>query len=145
MRRSVLLLLVLSLACKGADGAVGPQGDTGAQGTTGPQGTQGPAGPQGPVGPAGAGRQAIILTGTLLADGSAVRDLPASAGGALAPPTVTCYLTDGSLPAVWLSFTTGSNAGDPVCGLVFDEGVWTIVLIDGPPFFQYAFVAVPSN
>ena len=52
-------LIVLSLACSGAEGPAGPQGEAGAlgpsgpQGETGPPGRQGETGPPGPPGPAG--------------------------------------------------------------------------------------------
>jgi hypothetical protein len=128
MRRTFFLLLFLAVACKGADGAIGPEG---------------PQGPAGPQGPSGAGRDAIILSGTLDETGSVSRDLPASAGGAGAPPTLSCYVGTGDPPA-WLSITTPSFEDEPLCGLVFDAGVWNIVLVDAPPGFLYAFVAIPS-
>ena len=77
----LLPLLFLSAACEGPMGPEGPRG---------PAGIQGPQGPQGPPGPAGS----LLLTfvGQLGSDGSAVADLPLSAGTIASAPSFACYL-----------------------------------------------------
>ena len=49
----VLLVGLISTACAGAQGEIGPAGPQGPEGPAGPEGPQGPAGPEGPQGPAG--------------------------------------------------------------------------------------------
>ncbi len=51
---SLILVMILGVACAGNPGPAGPAGPAGEQGPDGPQGAAGAAGPAGSVGPAGA-------------------------------------------------------------------------------------------
>lgn len=124
MNKILILALALVVACRGADGAVGPEG---------PQGPQGLPGTSAP--------SAIVLTGST---GSAGEVSRAVVGQSIVakPPTLTCYLGDGVDP-VYLSITTGAS-GSVVCGLIYSGGVWNVQLENGPTFWQYVFVVIPT-
>jgi hypothetical protein len=59
---------------------------------------EGAAGPTGPEGPGGPGTR-IVFAGTLDAEGFAGHTLPAEAGDANDPPSVTCLISDDGI--VW--------------------------------------------
>jgi hypothetical protein len=60
-------------------------------------GCEGSAGPAGPEGPSGPGTR-VTVTGTLDAEGFAGHTLPAEAGDANDPPSITCWISvDGIL------------------------------------------------
>lgn len=114
-RRLAALILVLSVACKGADGAIGPQGSAGPQGLQGPQGIP------------GVGANVATFTGVATLSGIDI-PLPATVR-ANNLPTFTCYL---ALTAAgpWLVVpTNGATSTSPFCGLVIrTDGVVEIRL-----------------
>lgn len=133
LRRTTVLLFALTAitACTGADGPMGPQGETGAQGE---------AGPQGPAGPPGTGARATYLV-ELDEDGYGEQGLPLSFGtNPSIPPLLACYVTDVPSEGAWQPIADGfAGAERAVCALIFDEGRWFAVLIDGPPEWTVAF------
>lgn len=141
MRRVLAGCLVALMACKGADGAVGPQGPKGDQG---PQGTQGPPGAQGLPGPAGArgAGTRIVLTAMVGATGSAVVVLPAAAGTDInLPPAMSCYIGS-TTSTVWLAIAGSASSSETYCGLVFSGGVFNAVVNAAPVGWVAAFVVV---
>lgn len=141
LRRMTVLLFALTAitACTGADGPMGPQGETGAQGEAGRQG------PVGPVGPAGAGVRATYLV-LLDENGYGEQGLPLSFGvDPTIPPLLACYVTDLPSEGAWQPIADGfAGAERAVCALIFDEGRWFAVLIDGPPEWTVAFSVLGS-
>lgn len=124
-------VLVLAVACKGADGATGPAGPTGPTGQTGSQGPAGPSGPSGPQGiqglpgPAGASGVPHFFSAVAGSSAFASVTLPVAAGtNANQPPAMACYLGNPSLiPGTWLSVAGTPSTTSAYCGAVFG-GTW---------------------
>jgi hypothetical protein len=106
-------------ACKGADGAIGPDG---AQGIPGP------------TGPAGVGTR-LTLTGTLDANGVASRTLPAAAGNKDNLPLMACYQLIGN---IW----TTEAAGGHSCVIGNTVAPLNVAMVNGRASAPYAFVIV---
>lgn len=118
MRKLVLLLVPLIVACEGPTGPAGQQGAQGVAGPTGltgPQGPAGPAGPTGPQGPAGPGALSFFYSGRLNASGGASVLLPAEAGTILRLPQITCWVADSAGGPYWQ--ISGEEAFDNFCGV----------------------------
>jgi hypothetical protein len=76
---------------------------------------------------------------------AAVQALPAAAGtDPTKPPAIACYTTDSlsSDPVVWLRVDDGYTSTSMFCGLVFSDGVWSVVLSRGIPGYWAAFVVL---
>jgi len=113
----------------------------GPQGLVGPEGPQGPVGAQGLPGPVGPGINRLVLTGQLDANGEIALALPPAVGtNPSSPPLVACYTTDTLSSGVWLAVNDGWSATTAYCGLVFENGVWNAVLVQGAPGWYAAFV-----
>ena len=122
-RRTLIIVVVGLLACRGADGAVGPAGPAGLQGAPGPTGVAGPAGP---VGPAGAGTS---LTLSKVAATSIVDfPLPANAGDATHPPIVSGYISSNPTGGSWVLVSDAFDVGGPFLTMQFSFGAWTATL-----------------
>jgi hypothetical protein len=126
--------LLLLTACTGPEGPAGPEG---------PQGPAGPTGPTGPQGPAGGSTRSSFFV-TIATDGYAEQGLPLSFGTNPAqPPLLACYISDVPTEGVWQPVADGFTSEDrTICALVFDEGRWFAVLLNGPPGWTVAFVVV---
>ena len=138
MRRLVVLVVTIALAaCAGAEGPAGPGGPAGPQGPAGLQGLPGPAGTNG----SGTFYRVSVPVG---ADSGAVVALPAAAGTSESgpPPLMSCYISDGFTPVVWLAVTDGFSTTSASCGLVFGGGVWNAVMIRAPVGWIAAFIVV---
>ena len=136
MRRLVVLVvLVVTIALAACAGAEGPAG---------PAGPQGPAGLQGLPGPAGTNGSGTFyrVSAVVTASGDATVALPAAAGTSASgpPPLMSCYLSDGFTPVVWLAVTDGNSTTSAVCGLVFGGGVWNAVMSRAPVGWIAAFI-----
>ncbi|MEO5904827.1 MAG: hypothetical protein ABIQ55_12510 [Gemmatimonadaceae bacterium] len=144
MKRLVGFALIVATitGCKGADGATGPAGPAGAAGAAGAQGAPGVAGLPGPAGAQGTTR--LNFTVAVAANGSASQPLPAAAGtDPNKPPFLACYLTDGTLPVVWLSIAGPHGGTNATCQLSFSGGLWTAQILKSPvPGWTAAFVVV---
>lgn len=138
MPKLTLLALLLLVAC---EGPMGPQGDTGPAGPAGPTGSPGAQGPQGPAGPQGAPGPGtrVALLATVAGDGTAVVVLPAAIG--TTPPSVTCFLGDGSGAFIQIA-DGGENTTDPLCGIGLVSGRWNAAIIRAPVGWTALFVVV---
>jgi hypothetical protein len=146
-------MLVLAMACAGADGATGPAGPQGPQGPAGPQGPQGPQGAPGQAGPTGA--QGIPGVGTRLtfagvtdATGLSYADLPAAAGTLTKLPAFSCYraattTANANLPSDQWILVGGATLTIGRCGILARVGGALVVYIDNVPAnWPVAFVVV---
>ena len=146
MRILCVLALTVIIACEGPmgnTGPVGPAGPAGPQGAQGVPGPTGPTGPQGPIGPAGPAGQSATFVQRIGSNRSAVVRLPQEAGTrANDPPPLTCYMSE--LGITWLPVSDGTIRGSNanVCGLTFDNGRFSAVMINGIPGWLAAFVVV---
>lgn len=119
---TVACALSLLTACTGAEGPAGPPG---------------PEGPQGPPGSFARSTFFVVIDET----GYAEQGLPLAFGDDPSlPPGLNCYITEVRSSGVWQPVADGFTATDrTVCGLVFDEGRWFAVILDGPPTWTVAF------
>lgn len=150
-RRPTALLLLL-VACAGAEGPagpqgpagpVGPQGPTGPQGSggaTGPQGPAGPTGPQGPAGPAGVvNRQEA--SGIFDATGTYSMPLPAAASANGRLPFVACWVSIDN--NTWLSVSqVPATAADLFCGITTSGTTRSITITNGVSGWRYYLLAM---
>jgi hypothetical protein len=135
MRRMVVGLLALSLACAGKDGAtgpMGPQGPQGVQGVPGAAGPQGPAGATGPQGPIGSPGSTIISFRGVATVATVNALLPAAAGDAAHPPFVTGYITTDPLSGAWLLVSDAFSSGSAWIGMGFVNGAWVVTMHQVP-------------
>jgi hypothetical protein len=120
-RRTLIIVVVGLLACRGADGAVGPPGPAGPQGAPGPTGIAGPAGP---IGPAGGTNTSLTLS-RVAATSIVDFPLPADAGDATHPPAVSAYLSSNPTGGSWVQVSDAFDVGGPFLTLQFARGAWT--------------------
>lgn len=127
----------------GVAGLPGPTGATGATGATGPAGPQGPQGVPGTPGTSGSpSLTRLNYVVPLSTTGSASQALPAAAGTATNPPLIACYTAEATLPTIWLAVNDGWSTNSTYCGLVFNNGVWNVVMSRGLSGWLAAFIVV---
>ncbi len=136
--KSMLMGVVIAamlVACKGDAGPTGIAGPQGPVGPQGPQGLQGVPGPAGTTG--GATGSRLVLTGVIDQDGGVARALPSTVGSFTEPPSITCYVSDGS-SAIWLDNLSGT---DGTCALgQLTGGELAVGMTGAPAGWLYAFV-----
>ena len=128
-RRILFIVVVGLLACRGADGAVGPTGPPGAQGAPGPAGVAGPAGA---VGPAGGTGSNLTLSRVAVASDVSFQ-LPADAGDATHPPLVAGYLSKNPAGGAWVQVSDAFSVDTPFLALQFAREVWTVTMKNVQP------------
>lgn len=140
----ILLVAVLIVACKGADGSTGPQGPVGSsgpQGPVGPSGPQGPVGPSGPQGPVGPRGTTLQLTGNTGTTGSVSRDLPLEAGSGSSLPSAVAWIQSPT-SSIWIQVTDAFSTSSPFLAIVpqaSGQGL-TIRLVSVPSNWSYVIV-----
>jgi hypothetical protein len=134
MRKLVLCILTMVVACKGPEGPMGP---------TGPQGPVGPTGLTGPAGSPGATTH--LFSAVVPTSGNIAIALPVAAGtDRTKPPAMACYETNDATSGAWLSVNDGWSADSPYCAIAFSTttGVWNAVGIQYTPGHTAAFAVV---
>lgn len=124
IRTLALAAALLTAACKGDAGPMGPSG------------AQGPPGPTGAAGPG----TRVVLTSVVNASGGAVASVPAAAASGTNLPAMSCYLNQ---PGTGTYLLVGLDIDGPACGLVRSaSGTFQASMIEGVPGWNAYFVIV---
>jgi hypothetical protein len=118
-------LIALAVGCRGDIGPMGPQGPQGSPGATGAQG------------PAGAPYNYFVGSAVVGSNRMADIHLPAGAGTQTRPPSISCYIGDGTG-----FLLLGTDLSGPTCGMVWLGSNWRVRIIDSPPGWIALVVAV---